>query len=62
MGSSWSAKEKGQRDGMEADYLSDLGAKQLYNINVDHGTKADGHGCGCTVHVQVKDLLVGLHA
>ncbi|KXZ48423.1 hypothetical protein GPECTOR_28g831 [Gonium pectorale] len=39
-GSSWSSKEKGGQDS-ERDYLSDLGAKQLYNINVDHGQNTD---------------------
>ncbi|KAG2449855.1 hypothetical protein HYH02_005378 [Chlamydomonas schloesseri] len=40
-GSSWRAKEKGQAEGLERDFLSDLGAKQLYNINVDHGQSVD---------------------
>ncbi|GFR50488.1 hypothetical protein Agub_g12752, partial [Astrephomene gubernaculifera] len=35
-GSSWSAREKGAEDS-DTDYLRDIGAKQLYNINVDHG-------------------------
>ncbi|GLC43680.1 hypothetical protein PLESTM_001503900 [Pleodorina starrii] len=39
-GSSWSAKEKGS-EGRESDYLYDIGAKQLYNINVDHGQSVD---------------------
>ncbi|KAG2437907.1 hypothetical protein HXX76_005523 [Chlamydomonas incerta] len=40
-GSSWRAKEKGQAAGIKRDFLSDLGAKQLYNINVDHGQNVD---------------------
>lgn len=38
-GSSWSSKEKGSED-RDDDYLYDIGAKQLYNINVDHGVSA----------------------
>ncbi|GIL60816.1 hypothetical protein Vafri_15343 [Volvox africanus] len=39
-GSSWSSKEKGS-EGNENDYLYDIGAKQLYNINVDHGQNVE---------------------
>ncbi len=34
--SSWDAKEAG-RSGQEGDFLSNLGSKQDYNINVTHG-------------------------
>lgn len=36
--SSWDAKEAGAVDGTEADFLSNLGTAQNYNINVTHGT------------------------
>lgn len=34
--SSWNAKQKGQKD-KDADFLSEMGNAQNYNINVDHG-------------------------
>lgn len=40
--SSWNAKEKGQ-EGSRADFLSELGTAQNYNINVDHGEPAVLH-------------------
>ena len=36
-GSSWAAKEAGGGRSADSDYLSELGAAQQYNINVDHG-------------------------
>jgi hypothetical protein len=38
--SSWGAKEAGGGRSAESDYLSELGAAQQYNINVDHGQRA----------------------
>ncbi|CAL8468936.1 g8477 [Coccomyxa elongata] len=35
--SSWDAKEAGAAEGTEADFLSNLGTAQNYNINVTHG-------------------------
>ncbi|KAI3426183.1 hypothetical protein D9Q98_008560 [Chlorella vulgaris] len=35
--SSWDAKEAGGGRNSDSDYLSELGAAQQYNINVDHG-------------------------
>lgn len=35
--SSWDAKEAGAAEGTQADYLSNLGTAQNYNINVTHG-------------------------
>ncbi|KAG2493553.1 hypothetical protein HYH03_008367 [Edaphochlamys debaryana] len=40
-GSSWTSKERDEDPDRQGDYLSDLGAKQLYNINVDHGQNVD---------------------
>ena len=36
--SSWDAKAAGAEEGTKADYLSNLGQAQDYNINVTHGT------------------------
>ena len=36
--SSWDAKAAGAEEGTKADYLSNLGQAQEYNINVTHGT------------------------
>lgn len=38
--SSWAAKEAGGGRSADSDYLSELGAAQQYNINVDHGQRA----------------------
>ncbi|EFN56322.1 hypothetical protein CHLNCDRAFT_144763 [Chlorella variabilis] len=38
--SSWDAKEAGGGRSADSDYLSELGAAQQYNINVDHGQTA----------------------
>lgn len=35
--SSWDAKEANAEAGSQADYLSNLGTAQNYNINVEHG-------------------------
>ena len=35
--SSWDAKQAGAEEGTKADYLSNLGQAQEYNINVTHG-------------------------
>lgn len=35
--SSWNAKQAGAKEGDAADFLSNLGEAQDYNINVDHG-------------------------
>ena len=35
--SSWDAKHAGAEEGTKADYLSNLGQAQEYNINVTHG-------------------------
>ncbi len=37
LASSWDAKEAGAAEGTEADFLSNLGTAQNYNINVTHG-------------------------
>ena len=39
--SSWDAKAAGAAEGTKADYLSNLGQAQEYNINVTHG---ESHG------------------
>ena len=38
--SSWDAKAAGAEEGTKADYLSNLGQAQEYNINVTHGAAA----------------------
>jgi len=41
--SSWDAKAAGAEEGTKADYLSNLGQAQGYNINVTHGTLPPSH-------------------
>ena len=54
--SSWNAKAAGAEEGTKADYLSNLGQAQDYNINVTHGTLPPSHA--------YSEILVvyGVHA
>ena len=46
--SSWDAKAAGAAEGTKADYLSNLGQAQEYNINVTHG---ESHTTSCPLRI-----------